>query len=161
MSITPAIDQLGNVANVHSFVSQYIAWAAFSGLRALALSNMNWSLASAVFILGLGPFATNIWALSFGLIGISVPPFGCGGVAGMTPTVIISRSCSMCEDILVIAVTWRSQLTKHTIGARGSTSSLGNVLVKNGTVYFIVILLLNATHLTLTALSVRTFPWAL
>ncbi|EIW59920.1 uncharacterized protein TRAVEDRAFT_20179 [Trametes versicolor FP-101664 SS1] len=66
-------------------VSQYIAWAAFSGLRALALSNMNWALASAVFILGLGPFASNMWALSSGLTGISVPPFGCGGVAGLTP----------------------------------------------------------------------------
>ncbi|KAL7277148.1 hypothetical protein ACG7TL_008994 [Trametes sanguinea] len=45
-------------------VAQYIVWAAFSGLRALALSGMNWTLASMVFLLACAPFAVNLWVIS-------------------------------------------------------------------------------------------------
>ncbi|KAI8972882.1 hypothetical protein BD414DRAFT_425438, partial [Trametes punicea] len=41
-------------------VAQYLPWAAFSGLRALALSGMNWTYALIVFVLACGPFAVNM-----------------------------------------------------------------------------------------------------
>ncbi|KAH9858060.1 hypothetical protein C2E23DRAFT_719228 [Lenzites betulinus] len=41
-------------------ISQYVLWAAFSGLRTLALSGMKWPLALLVFVLSLGPLGTNL-----------------------------------------------------------------------------------------------------
>ncbi|KAI0652934.1 hypothetical protein C8Q70DRAFT_883373, partial [Cubamyces menziesii] len=41
-------------------IAQYLPWAVFSGLRALALSGMNWRLATVVFILACGPFIVNV-----------------------------------------------------------------------------------------------------
>ncbi|KAI0330889.1 hypothetical protein GY45DRAFT_679333, partial [Cubamyces sp. BRFM 1775] len=49
---------------------QYIVWAAFSALRTLALSNMNWTLASSVFVIACIPAAVNFWSVArFGVVG--------------------------------------------------------------------------------------------
>ncbi|OSD05133.1 hypothetical protein PYCCODRAFT_1291817 [Trametes coccinea BRFM310] len=59
-------------------VAQYIVWAAFSGLRALALSGMNWTLASIVFLLACAPFAVNLWVISgIGTFAYNLPLAGC------------------------------------------------------------------------------------
>ncbi|EIW59936.1 uncharacterized protein TRAVEDRAFT_122446, partial [Trametes versicolor FP-101664 SS1] len=50
---------LGYVQFVPS-VMQSLVWAGFSGLRILALSGMNWALASAVFVLAVCPFGVNM-----------------------------------------------------------------------------------------------------
>ncbi|KAJ3013149.1 hypothetical protein NUW54_g1672 [Trametes sanguinea] len=61
--------------------AQFFTWAAFSGLRTLALSQMNWYLAAFVFVLASGPFVINMWSLSYGVIGANLPIVGClGGV---------------------------------------------------------------------------------
>ncbi|KAL1944991.1 hypothetical protein VTO73DRAFT_2611 [Trametes versicolor] len=170
------------LSNVQAYVSvvQYPAWAAFAGLRTLALSKMNWVLASTVFFLALGPFAVNLWAIPVSLIGVSLPPFGCGSTNNLTPRlavmgthnlvvaslyshhqrmgsllgVAIARSCSIAADMLVIAVTWRSQLTSATTFPGRSSSSLGNVMIINGTLYFLVIAALNVAQLVFTPLSI-------
>ncbi|KAI8985632.1 hypothetical protein BD414DRAFT_417021 [Trametes punicea] len=60
--------------------AQYLPWAAFSGLRALALSQMNWTLAAIIFILACGPFAINFWVLGgVGMYGYNIPVIGCYG----------------------------------------------------------------------------------
>ncbi|KAI0658151.1 hypothetical protein C8Q70DRAFT_917901 [Cubamyces menziesii] len=41
-------------------ILQYLVWAAFSALRTLALSRMNWPLAAVVFTLASGPFFVNV-----------------------------------------------------------------------------------------------------
>ncbi|OSC96672.1 hypothetical protein PYCCODRAFT_1378711, partial [Trametes coccinea BRFM310] len=40
--------------------TEFVPWAAFSSLRVLALSRMNYPLASLVFVLACGPFAVNV-----------------------------------------------------------------------------------------------------
>ncbi|OSD05849.1 hypothetical protein PYCCODRAFT_1465172 [Trametes coccinea BRFM310] len=68
--------------------------------------------------------------------------------------VALSRSCMIVSDLLVIAVTWwyaaRGGWNKQ-IGLR--RPSLVRVMVVNGTVYFLVLTVLNVLHLMLTFLS--------
>ncbi|KAL1938175.1 hypothetical protein VTO73DRAFT_11819 [Trametes versicolor] len=75
---------LGSVTFM-SMSDRYLPWAAFSGLRALAMSGMNWWLASGVFVLASAVTAGNIWGLSTGISGSNQPPFGCGGGNVATP----------------------------------------------------------------------------
>ncbi|KAI0662104.1 hypothetical protein C8Q70DRAFT_1051593 [Cubamyces menziesii] len=64
---------------------EYILWAAFSALRALALSEMNWTLASAVFIIACGPTVINLWdVFGVGIVGQNIPMFGCVSLAQPT-----------------------------------------------------------------------------
>ncbi|CDO71104.1 hypothetical protein BN946_scf184844.g108 [Trametes cinnabarina] len=66
-------------------VAQYIIWAAFSGLRALALSGMNWPLAPVVFLLAAAPFAVNLWVIGgIGTYAYNIPLAGCLTVTNET-----------------------------------------------------------------------------
>ncbi|KAL1938208.1 hypothetical protein VTO73DRAFT_11852 [Trametes versicolor] len=148
-------------------VMQSLVWAAdqkvgivgFSGLRTLALSGMNWALASAVFVLAVCPFGVNMWNLSLGMSGTRIERIGLEHpyewkLIVARRAVAVARSCVIAADVLVIAVTWRSRLTRdRTIAGVGSVSSLGNILITNGTIYFLVIVILNTLHLALTCLS--------
>ncbi|KAL1938177.1 hypothetical protein VTO73DRAFT_11821 [Trametes versicolor] len=71
----------------HRYVTclQYLPSAAFSGLRALALSGMNWWLACCIIILAATPFFGSIWQLTAGVTGANVPLFGCGAGLNGTP----------------------------------------------------------------------------
>ncbi|KAI0351293.1 hypothetical protein OH77DRAFT_1411313 [Trametes cingulata] len=66
-------------------VSQYLVWAAFSSMRALALSGMNYVLACIVFLLAAVPFIVNIRMIAHGLSGIQVPVLGCTVLSDATP----------------------------------------------------------------------------
>ncbi|KAI0351308.1 hypothetical protein OH77DRAFT_944914 [Trametes cingulata] len=175
-TFAPMSDQIQNPV----IISQYIVWAAFSALRALALSRMNWLVAGTVFLLASGPFAVNIWVTSLGLIGENVPVVGCSGGSNQTrhqaiigtrssslspalslsscPSlgVSVAHACGIVAESLVIVITvWHT--VKATGGLRGSRSgrpSLADILLVNGTVYFLLIFTLNALHLVLTLFSI-------
>ncbi|CDO69185.1 hypothetical protein BN946_scf185042.g87 [Trametes cinnabarina] len=146
--------------------SQYIVWAAFSALRALALSGMNWAVASVVFVLACGPFAVNLWQMTaVGVFGFNVPAVGCIGSSNVTaaeakigeqPLVgtAVSRSCVIAADLLVIVISWWYAVKDRSIrDMLSSPMSLTRVMVLNGTTYFLALTLLNILHLTLTLLS--------
>ncbi|KAI0630663.1 hypothetical protein C8Q77DRAFT_1160216 [Trametes polyzona] len=156
---------------------QYLPWAAFSGLRAFALLEQRWPLPTLIFILSLVPMGVNFAQYSYGLSGSHDPTFGCLVQVSLTVPQAQARMCALqyllCHptdlpevtlasrvpliiaDALVIAVTW---LTMHRRffhegeGMRG-VMSLSTVLLRDGTIYFIVLLILNALHLTLTLVS--------
>ncbi|OSC96671.1 hypothetical protein PYCCODRAFT_1481818 [Trametes coccinea BRFM310] len=141
--------------------AQYIFWAVFSALRALALSNMNWPLGGIVFLLSCGPFAVNIWVLGgLGVYGFNVPKVGCVGSSDETIHeaiigVAVSRSCNIASDFLVILVTWRSAAKGQWLHAvNGHRPSLMRVMMLNGTIYFLALLIVNSLHLILTLLSI-------
>ncbi|KAI0652938.1 hypothetical protein C8Q70DRAFT_928912 [Cubamyces menziesii] len=133
-------------------------------MRALAVSNMNWTLASIVFVLACGPFAVNMWNIStLGVVGYTIPVAGCiGGSQGtsMRLTMIcvgLSRSCAIASDLLIIAITWWNAIRNGSLDAMrhdGPKMSLTRVMVLNGTTYFLALVLLNTLHLTLTLLSI-------
>ncbi|KAL1938198.1 hypothetical protein VTO73DRAFT_11842 [Trametes versicolor] len=140
-------------------IVQYVFWAAFSGLRTLALSKMNYYLAFAVFIFALGPFVINLHTISLGLVGTNIVPFGCGGGADLSQAlaimgVVVSRSCAIIADIIAITVTWRSTVNVRGVLVGDRQSSVASTLFVNGTIYFLVFVTMNTLHLLLTLLSV-------
>ncbi|KAI8993928.1 hypothetical protein BD414DRAFT_411494, partial [Trametes punicea] len=136
--------------------AQYFTWATFSGLRALALSGMNWPLSLVVFVLACAPFAVNMWQLgAIGVVGSNIPLVGCIGGSNITLSeakiaTAVSRSGTIAADILLVAISWRYAAQDWTFrDARTPTMSLTRVMVLNGHALSI----LNALHLTLTLLS--------
>ncbi|KAI0325819.1 hypothetical protein GY45DRAFT_181301 [Cubamyces sp. BRFM 1775] len=141
----------------------YLVWAAFSSLRTLALSRMNWLLAVVVFILASGPFAVNVWLLSLGLTGANIPYIGCSGGSVQTAhqavmSVSISRSSVIAADILVIAVTgWQTVKAgslQLTLSWDATPRTLANVLLRNGMIYFLIVVTMNTLQLVLTVVSI-------
>ncbi|KAI0331607.1 hypothetical protein GY45DRAFT_1321921 [Cubamyces sp. BRFM 1775] len=139
--------------------AQYFGWAVFAGMRALAVSNMSWTLASIVFVLACGPFAVNMWNIStLGVVGYTIPVAGC--IGGSQGTVFdakigvgLSRSCAIASDLLIIAITWWNAVRNGSLDAMRRDRpkmSLTRVMVLNGE----ALVLLNTLHLTLTLLSI-------
>ncbi|EIW58126.1 uncharacterized protein TRAVEDRAFT_148174, partial [Trametes versicolor FP-101664 SS1] len=139
---------------------QYLPWAAFSGLRAFALNGQSWPLPTLIFLLSLMPMGVNFAQYSFGLTGSHDPTFGCLVEVNLTvpqakTVTILSRVPLIVADILVIAVTWftmRRRVLRDEPGFR-SPLTLSTILLRDGTIYFIILLILNVLHLTLTMIS--------
>ncbi|EIW59948.1 uncharacterized protein TRAVEDRAFT_47244 [Trametes versicolor FP-101664 SS1] len=118
---------------------QYVFFAAFSSMRTLALSKMNYMLAIVVFVFALGPFAVNVHTMSLSLVGEIFPPFGCAGSVNITRTEAIMGLCRR-----VAFMRNRRRHHRHHASA----------LLINGTIYFLTLLTLNILHLLFTLLSV-------
>ncbi|RPD57300.1 hypothetical protein L227DRAFT_655695 [Lentinus tigrinus ALCF2SS1-6] len=141
-------------------ILQYIPWAAFSALRVFALSGRHWPLAILVFLLAAMPFMINCYTYTF-LKSLNDPVFGCEATRYISPSLtkaftIVSRTCLMASDVLVIITTWAA--TRNTVNLHGPNRGIGHTfagtLLRDGTVYFVVLLVLNALHLTFTMLPI-------
>ncbi|KAI0326263.1 hypothetical protein GY45DRAFT_1329139 [Cubamyces sp. BRFM 1775] len=139
---------------------QYIPWAAFSGLRVFALNGQKWFLPTVVFLLSIVPMVVNFSQYHFGLSGSHDPTFGCLVQVSLTvaqakAVTIVARVSLIVADLIVIIVTLatmhRRGLIDH-IEARRPLS-LASVLLRDGVIYFVVLLILNILHLTFTMLS--------
>ncbi|KAI0695044.1 hypothetical protein C8T65DRAFT_815229 [Cerioporus squamosus] len=140
--------------------SQYIIWASFSGLRAYALSRQR-VLSAFVFLLLLVPAGINYAQFSFGLSGVNSPIFGCISVTQLTAAlarklVIASRTCIIAADAILVVI------TVVTLARRGVMSSLtthsrwtlSSVLLRDGLLYFFVLMTLNVLHMAFTLSTV-------
>ncbi|KAI9067894.1 hypothetical protein FKP32DRAFT_1672616 [Trametes sanguinea] len=148
----------------------YPSYAVFSSLRALALSGLNVPLAALVFLLACGPFAVNMWVLTrLDITGEILPIVGCVDVSNQTLNeakigaddesncVSISRPCVIASDILLVAITWwHAARYGQNWPAHERVPSLTRVMTVNGTLYFLVLTVLNVLHLILTILSFVT-----
>ncbi|RPD69066.1 hypothetical protein L226DRAFT_617051 [Lentinus tigrinus ALCF2SS1-7] len=148
--------------------------------RAYALSRYK-PLGILVFLLSLGPDVVNLVKYAYGLSGFSGPVWAvesCAeGGADITPLpqlscidytrtsscepkfVIISRSCLLVADLILILITWVS-LWKRVVYVSGKLKRLAftKVLLWDGTIYFIVILTMNVLHLAFSLPSVSRSP---
>ncbi|KAJ8483214.1 hypothetical protein ONZ51_g4865 [Trametes cubensis] len=164
------------VQSVFHFL-QYLPWAAFSGLRVYALNGQKWFLPTVVFLLSIVPMVVNFTQYHFGLSGSHDPIFGClvqvsltvgqakactsitsdGGslVLNSSTVTIVSRVSLIVADTIVIIVTLatmhRRGLISHIESRR--PLSLATVLLRDGVIYFVVLVILNVLHLTFTMLS--------
>ncbi|KAI0640687.1 hypothetical protein C8Q79DRAFT_1014910 [Trametes meyenii] len=138
-------------------ILQYIPWAVFAGLRVFALGGRHWLLPLVVLMLSLVPFGINLYFYTT-LRSIYDPIFGCEAARDISPTLarrntIASRSCLMAADLLVILMTWHAtygsqKLNREILGR----PSFAETLLRDGTIYFVTLLILNALHLTFTLL---------
>ncbi|KAI0676125.1 hypothetical protein C8Q78DRAFT_1075057 [Trametes maxima] len=155
------------------------AHLAFSALRVLALSGMNWPLSVATFLLAMGPVAVNLTQYAFGLsasnaltlgclsgdnktevqaeIAILCVPSGAYSVLSCRPASIVSRLTLILSDVLVVVVTlvatWKKG-GRSRIGRGTSPSSpLGDIMLYNGLKYFVMLLILNILVMVLSRIS--------
>ncbi|TFK85367.1 hypothetical protein K466DRAFT_664555 [Polyporus arcularius HHB13444] len=117
-----------------------------------------------VFALSLAPAGANLVASGYQLSGENVPPFGCVQTDNTTvaldlrrrsSVVIISRVPLIVADILLICITWTKLNSRSALkGIQQSRRlSLSDILFRDGTIYFIVLFILNVLHLTLSLVA--------
>ncbi|KAI0695098.1 hypothetical protein C8T65DRAFT_758477, partial [Cerioporus squamosus] len=133
---------------------QFLPWAAFSALRAFALTGRNITLSVFVFLLGITPLAVNFVQYGFDLDGFNDPTFGCSAGVDLTPSMAktVSRGTLISADLILVLVTWYTLPRRNPMGLGSSRSllSFSTVLLRDG----IVLLILNILHLVFTLISV-------
>ncbi|KAI0794605.1 hypothetical protein C8Q74DRAFT_1215859 [Fomes fomentarius] len=140
-------------ANMFGFMpmpDQYIPWAVFAALRGFALSRSR-PLSALIFVLSVATPIANIALYPLGFTGYYDPIFGC---TVKDPGMPFSLSRI---HVLLIIITWTTISRKEileTVSNRNSMS-LAGVLLRNGTLYFLVLLALHCLHLTLSLFSVH------
>ncbi|RPD74224.1 hypothetical protein L226DRAFT_613604 [Lentinus tigrinus ALCF2SS1-7] len=151
----------------------YFPWAVFSGLRTYALCPHHWHLGSAlgmlVFLLSSVPIGINFAGYHWLSTEIT-PILGCVNEV-LVPTLqlakeftIASRTCLIVADLIVLGVTWRTayrttQLARIAVGTGEQTQrhdTYSGTLLRDGTLYFLVLAILNVLHLLFTMLSIAS-----
>ncbi|KAI0653570.1 hypothetical protein C8Q70DRAFT_1163726 [Cubamyces menziesii] len=141
--------------------SQVLPQAWFSFLRVYAISNRNMTLAVTVFLLGMAPFGFNMIQLSSAMTTEDNQLLG-GCVSSLHFTQLqivtftaLSRGCLITSDLMAVLVTWRYTYMWYSMGTLVQTNkSLSFLLLSNGTICFLVLLLMNVLHLVATVASV-------
>ncbi|KAM5541392.1 hypothetical protein V8D89_004946 [Ganoderma adspersum] len=106
------------------------------------------------------PVVVNLIAVHYGVNGENVPFAGCVEVDLMSPTLgkrltIASRVGLIAADSLLILITWFSLSRNGTkLGLTFRTATLAEVLLRDGTIYFVVLVVLNVLHLAFSLISV-------
>ncbi|KAI0334549.1 hypothetical protein GY45DRAFT_1242288, partial [Cubamyces sp. BRFM 1775] len=141
-------------------VLPYIIWAAFSSLRAYALSSRNLPIGLLIFLLSLVPAGVNAYFFStFSFIELPSPS-NCTALSDITAQLmtIVSRASLMAADTLVIVVTWAStyRIGKASRDARLGFS-FGALLLRDGTIYFVALVAMNIVHMTLNTVKPNDF----
>ncbi|RPD59065.1 hypothetical protein L227DRAFT_654438 [Lentinus tigrinus ALCF2SS1-6] len=138
-------------------VLQLAPGGVFSALRAYILSK-NKLLGLLVLILSLVPVGANLVRYGYDFAGENLPPFGCLRTDSTTVAInlrvlLISRIPLIIADILLIGITWTKLSSREALqGLRQSKRlSLSDVLFRDGTVYFVVLFVMNVLHLVLSA----------
>ncbi|TFK83871.1 hypothetical protein K466DRAFT_602486 [Polyporus arcularius HHB13444] len=154
----------------------------FAALRAFVLSKSK-LLGLLVLTLSAAPAAANLVPFGYGLSGVILAEYGLGCLStdNTTPDItlkydlrwlvvyavklaayqatntvtIISRAPLIAADILLICITWSKLSSRDTLKVirQSKRLTLSDKILCNGTVYFIVLSLLNILHLTLSLLS--------
>ncbi|TBU22605.1 hypothetical protein BD311DRAFT_742896 [Dichomitus squalens] len=157
----------------------FMVLAAFTAIRVYALRR-SLTLCAITAVLSLAPlgvdfvrlahdmFIAILWILihqkanfRIGLTGENIFPFGCTDLANVSISLaqiftIIARSCVIAADCLAIGVTWfilGLQYPAHRGGVL--KGSISRVLLIDGTIYFLILGVLNSLHLAFTLLSIN------
>ncbi|KAL1944509.1 hypothetical protein VTO73DRAFT_2939 [Trametes versicolor] len=130
----------------------YAIWAAFSGLRIYAISNHNRLVTLVVVLLALVPVGTNIY-LETRLEDVYIPVIGCVAEPNLSMDLfrtlsVTTRGCLTASEAIVIVVTWMNTRDEGRSSLRTSSSTSFMALVlKEGIVYFGVLLSLNVVQI--------------
>ncbi|PCH33319.1 hypothetical protein WOLCODRAFT_135054 [Wolfiporia cocos MD-104 SS10] len=146
------------VASILSELMTFVLWAVFSGIRVYAISGRRWYLVCLAVILGLVPVATNVYGIvetryTIGEAGQNGDTAICYVFSFLSLTtsnmlVVITRSCSIASDILVLAVTCIA-LKPARLGRLIGTHALAGILLRDGVVYFAFLVFLNMAQISL------------
>ncbi|TFK91441.1 hypothetical protein K466DRAFT_541688 [Polyporus arcularius HHB13444] len=140
-------------------ILQFFPGAIFSALRAFVLSKSK-LVGILVLALSLAPVGANMVDYGYQLSGENLPLIGCVETNNETEpnraVILISRVPLVVADTLLIYITWAK------LGSRAALTdirhskklSLSEMLFRDGTIYFVVLFVLNVLHLVLSATGV-------
>ncbi|TBU52338.1 hypothetical protein BD310DRAFT_832390, partial [Dichomitus squalens] len=154
-----APSSLGSNETTYILTSPEVQPFTFTAIRVYALRR-SLTLCAITAVLSLVPFGINIAKFGFGFNGGNFFLFGCAEIdsvpLGLSQKfVIVARSCSIAADCLAIGVTWFTLGLPYTTRRGGVLNgSLASVLLVDGTIYFLILAVLNALHLAFTLLSI-------
>lgn len=128
---------------------------AISALRVYAISGRRIVLPSLILLLYLPNISINIWICTEFAYSIAPPPVGCT-VYYKIPFILpfrlaaFSRSCIIASDVLVLLGTWHATYGTKKIARLASMEvSTVDLLLRDGTLVFSAVLLLNITDVVL------------
>ncbi|KZT70575.1 hypothetical protein DAEQUDRAFT_725097 [Daedalea quercina L-15889] len=125
-------------------------WGIISTLRVYAVSNRDWGFTLLTFCLGMTPIVTNLYAnikaVYFPMVAFTYTY--CGGdieysVGVANRLIITTRACLIASDLLVVLIAWYQLHASVTTVRLSVRSTLATVLLRDGTFYFVVLLMLN------------------
>ncbi|KAI0688120.1 hypothetical protein C8T65DRAFT_675149, partial [Cerioporus squamosus] len=144
-------------------VLQYFPASVFSALRAYVLTRSK-LLGFLVQALSLAPVGANLVPFGYQVTGWNFPPFGCSETDNTTEAialklVIISRVPLIISDMLLIYITWTKISSREALRdvRQLKRPSLSNILFCNGTIYFVVLFVLNVVHLVLSTTALAGY----
>ncbi|KAI0942142.1 hypothetical protein AcV7_002659 [Taiwanofungus camphoratus] len=121
---------------------------AFSAVRVYAISNRDWRFSCIVFVLGLIPVATNIYQYSQSKLVASQ------GICSAIFTIItiVTRVFAIAVDTFAVCVTLHATYGVKRLAVKAKANvSIVTLLLRDGTIYFSVLLALNVTQMVLFA----------
>ncbi|OSD04337.1 hypothetical protein PYCCODRAFT_1466298 [Trametes coccinea BRFM310] len=123
----------------------YFVWFSFSTLRVYAISRQNWRMALLVAVPGCMPLASNVYLYTQSSTANYPLPIGCIWLNSIP--VNIDKS-AIVTDVVVLIVTWWQTYSLRRLAAQTSMQvSLATLLVRDGTIYFLVLLVMNTCHI--------------
>ncbi|RPD56564.1 hypothetical protein L226DRAFT_455382 [Lentinus tigrinus ALCF2SS1-7] len=129
----------------------YFVWNAFSTLRTYALCGRDRRIPALVCLLLCGPVVANLYNIPYQKPANSPPPYNCGVANSITlaiTVVLVSRLSSIAADAIVISVTWwTTYKIKKTAVLNNVKTSLVDLLLRDGSVYFCTMLVFNVLHI--------------
>ncbi|KAI0374972.1 hypothetical protein BV20DRAFT_934912, partial [Pilatotrama ljubarskyi] len=147
----------------------YGVWAAFSGLRIYAISNHNRFVTWSVVLLALVPVGTNIY-LESQITDIYSEDTGCMATIslstdtaqslslGRTLISVTTRASLTVSEAIVIVVTWmKTWATARTPLPAGSRPSFTALVLREGILFFCVVLTFNIIQIIFTFVESSTF----
>lgn len=140
-----------------------IVWAAFSATRVYAIGGRAWQLAIVTFALGLVPVGLNLFSdIRYVYTTAYIPSFGtvCNNIPLFSTStnvilLCVARASLITSDLIVLTVTWVKtyRIKQEAVEANMKTTTV-TLLLRDGTFYFIVLLVINVLHLTLSLTNV-------
>ncbi|KAI0325014.1 hypothetical protein GY45DRAFT_1287996 [Cubamyces sp. BRFM 1775] len=143
----------------------HFVWAVFSALRVHALTAGHWAVTLLVFALSAVDIGANIYVFTVYVPTVSDDIAGCTVVLTMpaklyNALLITSRATSMLSDVIVLRIIWYKAFSgwRHARAARLNVS-LAALLLRDSSIYFLLLLGINVLHLVSTLTSAITiFP---
>ncbi|OSD02256.1 hypothetical protein PYCCODRAFT_1425384 [Trametes coccinea BRFM310] len=135
----------------------YFIWNAFSTLRVYALSGRDLRVAALVCLLMVGPIAANAYNIPLQKPDNMPPPFNCE-VDNAVTLATHNKLTSIAGDAIVIGVTWwKTYRLKKAADAARIKTSIVNLLLRDGTIYFATMLVLNVLHILINFVEQVSF----
>jgi len=141
----------------------YLVYGAMSAARVYGINGRRWIVPSIVFILYLPNVAEQLYQSSHFIYSIAPPPVGCL-IYYDIPVILayrlsaISRGCIIASDALVLLATWHATYGIKTLANMAHMNiSIVTLLLRDGTVFFGAILVLNILDIVLNFTNVFSY----